>query len=214
MSVDTGARRGCLTVCICVCMHMYYDGSRCLPGPGRPHPPAHRRGAAQRRAAGQRHRRPSRDPPIRGLAPFGHPARSRLRLGAAGRTATALLSQAGAVPRAGRVAREVSRLVGRAPRPLGSRARAAPEGTWNNAQGATHMSDKSTFAAAGATRPKVVLERTYRARAEELWDLWTTKEGFESWWGPEGFRVEVRTLEARAGGALHYDMIADAPEQM
>jgi hypothetical protein len=26
--------------------------------------------------------------------------------------------------------------------------------------------------------------------------------------------VEVRTLEARVGGALHYDMIADAPEQI
>ncbi len=76
------------------------------------------------------------------------------------------------------------------------------------------MSDMSRFAAAGATRPKVVLERTYRARAEELWELWTTRKGFESWWGPEGFRVEVHTLEARAGGALHYDMIADAPEQI
>lgn len=76
------------------------------------------------------------------------------------------------------------------------------------------MSDKSTFAIADATRPKAVFERTYRARADELWELWTTKEGFESWWGPEGFRVEVHALEARLGGTLHYDMIADAPEQI
>jgi uncharacterized protein YndB with AHSA1/START domain len=60
----------------------------------------------------------------------------------------------------------------------------------------------------------VVIERTYRARVEDLWALWTTKEGFESWWGPEGFRVEVHALEPRAGGALRYDMIADAPEQI
>jgi uncharacterized protein YndB with AHSA1/START domain len=60
----------------------------------------------------------------------------------------------------------------------------------------------------------IVLERTYRARVEELWELWTTKEGFESWWGPEGFRVEVHAIEAREGGRLHYDMIADAPEQI
>src|SRR5262245_6377568 len=73
------------------------------------------------------------------------------------------------------------------------------------------MSLKSKSAAAAPTH--VVIERTYRARVEELWDLWTTKEGFESWWGPVGFRVEVRTLEARLGGTLHYDMIADAPEQ-
>jgi uncharacterized protein YndB with AHSA1/START domain len=63
-------------------------------------------------------------------------------------------------------------------------------------------------------RPKVVIERSYRARVDELWDLWTTKRGFESWWGPEGFRVEVHALDAREGGALHYDMIADAPEQI
>lgn len=58
----------------------------------------------------------------------------------------------------------------------------------------------------------VVVERTYRATAEELWALWATKDGFESWWGPEGFRVEVQALEPREGGKLDYDMIADAPE--
>ena len=58
----------------------------------------------------------------------------------------------------------------------------------------------------------VVFERTYNASIEELWALWTTNHGFESWWGPEGFRVEVRRIEPRPGGALHYDMIADAPE--
>jgi uncharacterized protein YndB with AHSA1/START domain len=65
-----------------------------------------------------------------------------------------------------------------------------------------------------AAKPTVVIERTYRARTEELWDLWTTKEGFESWWGPVGYRVEVHALEARVGGKLHYDMIAEAPEQI
>jgi uncharacterized protein YndB with AHSA1/START domain len=70
---------------------------------------------------------------------------------------------------------------------------------------------ESRFAAVASTRSKVVFERAYRARVEELWELWTTKEGFESWWGPDGFRVEVFTLDARPGGALHYDMIADAP---
>ena len=57
----------------------------------------------------------------------------------------------------------------------------------------------------------IVLERTYRAPVTELWALWTTKDGFESWWGPEGFRVEVEVIEARPGGALVYDMIAETP---
>jgi uncharacterized protein YndB with AHSA1/START domain len=61
---------------------------------------------------------------------------------------------------------------------------------------------------------KVVIERSYRASLEDVWDLWTTKEGFESWWGPEGFRAEVQEIEARVGGVLRYDMIADSPEMI
>jgi uncharacterized protein YndB with AHSA1/START domain len=64
------------------------------------------------------------------------------------------------------------------------------------------------------TRSKVVIERVYRAKVAEAWDLWTTKEGFESWWGPQGFRAEVHALEARAGGELRYEMIADTPEMV
>lgn len=74
------------------------------------------------------------------------------------------------------------------------------------------MSDPSAPAVTGRPEARIVVERTYPAPVEELWELWTTKEGFESWWGPEGFRVEVHTLEAREGGAIAYDMIADAPE--
>ncbi|NVJ20819.1 MULTISPECIES: SRPBCC family protein [Myxococcus] len=61
---------------------------------------------------------------------------------------------------------------------------------------------------------KVVIERTYRASIQDLWELWTTKEGFESWWGPQGFRAEVQELDARAGGTLRYEMIADSPEMI
>jgi uncharacterized protein YndB with AHSA1/START domain len=60
----------------------------------------------------------------------------------------------------------------------------------------------------------IVIERTYEADVEEFWALWTTKEGFESWWGPEGFRADVQTIEPRSGGATHYDMVADTPEMV
>lgn len=56
------------------------------------------------------------------------------------------------------------------------------------------------------------IERSYRADLADLWALWTTKEGFETWWGPEGFRADVRQIEARLGGALRYAMVADTPE--
>jgi len=75
----------------------------------------------------------------------------------------------------------------------------------------TQQTERNSAAAGSA---QLIIERTYRAEPRELWELWTTKEGFESWWGPEGFRVDVHELEARVGGPLFYDMIADAPEQV
>jgi uncharacterized protein YndB with AHSA1/START domain len=63
-------------------------------------------------------------------------------------------------------------------------------------------------------RGKVVIERRYRANIGDVWDLWTTKDGFESWWGPQGFRADVSELDARAGGTLRYEMVADSPEMI
>ena len=59
---------------------------------------------------------------------------------------------------------------------------------------------------------RIRMERTYDASIEDVWAMWTTKEGIESWWGPEGFRVEVTSLELAPGGALRYAMIAATPE--
>ena len=63
-------------------------------------------------------------------------------------------------------------------------------------------------------RPKLTLERTFEASLDELWEMWTTREGIESWWGPEGFSVAVSDLDLRPGGDLVYAMSATAPEQM
>ena len=63
-------------------------------------------------------------------------------------------------------------------------------------------------------RPKLTLERTFKASIDDVWELWTTKEGIESWWGPEGFKVAVRDLDLRPGGELHYAMSATGPEQI
>jgi uncharacterized protein YndB with AHSA1/START domain len=65
-----------------------------------------------------------------------------------------------------------------------------------------------------AVRPKLSLERTFRAPIQEVWELWTTREGIEAWWGPDGFSVEVRSLELRSGGDLVYVMSAVAQEQI
>ena len=60
----------------------------------------------------------------------------------------------------------------------------------------------------------MTFERSYEASVADLWELWTTKEGFESWWGPQGFRVEVHKIEPRVGGALVYNMIAVGREEI
>ena len=108
---------------------------------------------------------------------------------------------------------QLPQAVGSAPRPLRSRAREATQASQSQAQGATHMSDKSK-AQPSARRPRSSSSARTGRGSRNVWELWTTKEGFESWWGPEGFRVEVHELEARVGGALHYDMIADSPEMI
>jgi uncharacterized protein YndB with AHSA1/START domain len=57
----------------------------------------------------------------------------------------------------------------------------------------------------------IEIGRTFQASLEDVWELWTTKEGIESWWGPEGFTVNVHELDLRPGGELRYAMTATAP---
>jgi uncharacterized protein YndB with AHSA1/START domain len=72
-----------------------------------------------------------------------------------------------------------------------------------------------TKPAVSEAQAAIKFDRRYEdTKVEDLWSLWTTKEGFESWWGPKGFRVEVHKLELREGGELLYDMIAAAPAEI
>ena len=64
------------------------------------------------------------------------------------------------------------------------------------------------------SRRRITVERVYTASSEDVWDLWTTKEGIESWWGPDGFSTKVLKLDLRVGGKLHYAMTATAPAQV
>ncbi len=58
------------------------------------------------------------------------------------------------------------------------------------------------------------IEREFAVSPEALWALWTTAEGIESWWGPDGFQVKVESIDVRAGGELVYVMTAAEPEQV
>jgi len=63
-------------------------------------------------------------------------------------------------------------------------------------------------------RPKLTLERTFDASLEEVWELWTTRDGIEAWMGPEGFNVTVNELDLRPGGELVYAMTAVGADQV
>lgn len=65
-----------------------------------------------------------------------------------------------------------------------------------------------------AKTKQVRLERTYAASIDDVWELWTTKEGIEAWWGPDGFAVTVRELDLRVGGKLVYLMTAVGAPQV
>src|SRR5262249_23978535 len=56
------------------------------------------------------------------------------------------------------------------------------------------------------------VERMLKASPEKVWTLWTTKEGLERWWGPDGFSVQVHVLDLRVGGRLELVMTTAVPE--
>lgn len=64
------------------------------------------------------------------------------------------------------------------------------------------------------TQRQITFERAYQADIKDVWDLWTTKEGIESWWGPGGFAVTVHVLDLRPGGEMRYAMTAVDPPQI
>ncbi|HVP25064.1 MAG TPA: SRPBCC domain-containing protein [Methanomicrobiales archaeon] len=76
------------------------------------------------------------------------------------------------------------------------------------------MVNQPGAAPAKSPKKKITLERTFRATAKQVWELWTTRKGLESWWGPEGFVTKVNRLEVRPGGKFDYEMTATGPEQV
>jgi uncharacterized protein YndB with AHSA1/START domain len=54
----------------------------------------------------------------------------------------------------------------------------------------------------------VTIQRHYPVEPAVVWRMWTTAESLESWWGPDGFTVEVHALDVRPGGTMRYSMHA------
>ena len=46
----------------------------------------------------------------------------------------------------------------------------------------------------------LVIERTFDAPTELIWQLWTEPEHFAAWYGPAGLTIPVAEMDVRAGG--------------
>jgi uncharacterized protein YndB with AHSA1/START domain len=57
-------------------------------------------------------------------------------------------------------------------------------------------------------KPTVTIERVFKAPLEKVWNMWTTREGLEKWWSPEGMTSLVRQLDLRVGGSFEIVMTA------
>ncbi len=50
------------------------------------------------------------------------------------------------------------------------------------------------------TEDAVVIERTFEAAMNIIWQMWTDPEHFKQWYGPQGFTVPVADMDLRVGG--------------
>jgi len=46
----------------------------------------------------------------------------------------------------------------------------------------------------------VVIERTFDAAQDLIWQMWTDPDHFKKWYGPNGFTVPVAEMDMRVGG--------------
>jgi uncharacterized protein YndB with AHSA1/START domain len=62
----------------------------------------------------------------------------------------------------------------------------------------------------GAQDP-VVIERSFDAPAELIWQMWTDPTHFAAWYGPEGASIPVAQMDVRVGGTRLVCMEVQGP---
>jgi uncharacterized protein YndB with AHSA1/START domain len=50
------------------------------------------------------------------------------------------------------------------------------------------------------SKDAVVIERTFEAAVDFIWQLWTQPEHFKNWYGPNGATIPVAKMDVRVGG--------------
>ena len=52
-----------------------------------------------------------------------------------------------------------------------------------------------------SSQSAVVIERTFDAPVDLIWQMWTDPEHFKAWYGPDGATIPVAKLDVRVGGS-------------
>ena len=50
------------------------------------------------------------------------------------------------------------------------------------------------------SKDAIVIERTFDAPVDLIWQMWTDPEHFKKWYGPKGFTVPIAEMDVRVGG--------------
>ena len=63
------------------------------------------------------------------------------------------------------------------------------------------------------TKDAVVIERTFDAPVDLIWQMWTQAEQFKSWYGPKGMTIPVAEMDVRVGGKRLICMEMQTPDR-
>lgn len=64
----------------------------------------------------------------------------------------------------------------------------------------------------GNAADAVVIERTFDAPVDLIWQMWTGAEHFASWYGPDGAAIPVAKMDVRVGGTRLICMEMSTPD--
>jgi uncharacterized protein YndB with AHSA1/START domain len=67
------------------------------------------------------------------------------------------------------------------------------------------------MAEGSVSQDAVVIERSFDAPAELVWQMWTDPEHFKQWYGPDGVTVPVAKMDVRDGGSRRVCMEMETP---
>lgn len=63
-----------------------------------------------------------------------------------------------------------------------------------------------------AAQDAVVIERSFDAPLELIWQMWTQPEHFKAWYGPDGASIPVAKMDIRVGGTRLVCMEVQTPD--